>query len=200
MHSRADDPPLQLVERRGVLDSAAVDRRTDSASPLDRCLRALRQPDWPRLAAVALVLGLADWGSQLAGDSVFPGGPLDETAHLATTVLVLWALGRRVGSRLWLPALIASVAIDVDHIPGQLGVDWLTAGTPRPYTHSLTTVLVALLLSAAWPRRRDVFRGVALGLTIHLFRDLAEHGSGVALLWPLSDQPSACRTGCIWRR
>lgn len=139
------------------------------------------------MAAVALVLGLADWGSQLAGDSVFPGGPLDETAHLATTVLVLWALGRRVGSRLWLPALIASVAIDVDHIPGQLGVDWLTAGTPRPYTHSLTTVLVALLLSAAWPRRRDVFRGVALGLTIHLFRDLAEHGSGVALLWPLSD-------------
>jgi len=30
-------------------------------------------------------------------------------------------------------------------------------------------------------------RSIALGLAIHLFRDLAETGSGVAALWPLSD-------------
>lgn len=30
-------------------------------------------------------------------------------------------------------------------------------------------------------------RSIALGLAIHLVRDLAETGSGVAALWPLSD-------------
>jgi hypothetical protein len=149
---------------------------------------AWRYPDRARLAGVALVLLLADGGSQLAGDSVFPGGPLDETAHLATMVLVLWALGPRISPRLWFPALIASVVIDADHIPALLGVDWLTVGTPRPYTHSVTTVLVLLALGATAGRRsRVVWRGAALGLSIHLFRDLAEPGSGVALLWPLSD-------------
>lgn len=118
---------------------------------------------------------------------MFPGGPLDETAHVATTVLVLWALGPRVNPRIWVPAVIASVVIDADHIPGRLGASWLTAGTPRPYTHSVATVLAVLVLSAAGRRRRIVWLGVALGLSIHLFRDLAEPGSGVALLWPLSD-------------
>lgn len=58
------------------------------------------------------------------------------------------------------PALIAWVAIDADPIPGRLGLDGLTVGTPRPYTHSPATVLV-------WP------------------------GTGVALLWPLSDHSFA---------
>jgi membrane-bound metal-dependent hydrolase YbcI (DUF457 family) len=79
------------------------------------------------------------------------------------------------------------VAIDLDHVPDRLGYDFLTQGTPRPYTHSLLTVAVVLLLAACWRRRRDPLMGVALGLAIHFFRDLAEHGSGVALLWPISD-------------
>jgi hypothetical protein len=51
------------------------------------------------LALAVLALGAADWGSQLAGSSFFPGGPLDETAHLFTTLLVVWALGRRASER-----------------------------------------------------------------------------------------------------
>ncbi len=90
-----------------------------------------------RLSAASLALATvgfvaADGGSQLAGSSVFPGGPLDETAHLLTTLLVLWALGPGLSRRFVVPALIASVAIDVDHVPAELGADWLTAGTPRP--------------------------------------------------------------------
>jgi inner membrane protein len=132
------------------------------------------------------VLACADWGSQLAGDSFFPGGPLDEIAHLMTTLLVLWMLGPRVCQCFLVPALIASVAIDLDHVPGRLGIDWLTKGTPRPYTHSLLTVAIVLAVGLVWPRRRRLLIGVAIGLVIHFLRDVGEPGSGVALLWPLS--------------
>ena len=41
----------------------------------------------------AILLGASDWASHLAGDSVLPGGPLDECAHLVTMLLVMWAAG-----------------------------------------------------------------------------------------------------------
>ena len=138
------------------------------------------------LTFAAIVLAAADWGYSLAGDSFVPGGPLDETAHLMTTLLILWALGPRICKRFMVPALIASVAIDADHIPGQLGATWLTAGTPRPYTHSLLTIVVVLAIAAVWRRRRDLVLGIAIGLALHFFRDLAEGDAGVSLLWPVS--------------
>lgn len=80
------------------------------------------------------------------------------------------------------PALFASVLIDLDHVPARLGWRELTEDTPRPYTHSLPTVGVVLLGALLWRRRRDVLLGVAIGLAIHFWRDLSEPGSGVALL------------------
>jgi inner membrane protein len=139
------------------------------------------------LVAATAVLVLADWGQTMAGASFVPGGPLDETAHVLTMLIVLWALGDRVRERLGIAALVASVAIDVDHVPQYLGFDFLTRGTPRPYSHSLLTIAVVLLLAAVWRRRRDCLMGVALGLVVHFWRDLSEAGSGVALLWPFSD-------------
>ena len=147
--------------------------------------RARPRPTLWALTLAAVGLAAADWGSQLAGSSFFPGGPLDESAHLLTTLLVVWALGRTASERLIVPALIASVAIDLDHVPGYLGVGWITAGTPRLYTHSLLMIVV-VLLAAAWRRRRTTLLGVALGLRIHFWRDLAEPASGVSLLWPIS--------------
>ncbi len=145
-------------------------------------------PRPPTLLLTVVGLALADWGSELTGDSVLPGGPLDELAHLLTMVLVLWALGRRVTERFLVPALIASVAIDLDHVPQHLGTNFLTAGTPRPYTHSLLTLVVVLVLAALWRTAggRRVLVGVALGLAVHFWRDLGESGTGVALLWPLT--------------
>ena len=140
------------------------------------------------LALAALIVALADWGSWMAGDSFFPGGPLDEIAHFLTALVVLWALGPRVWQRFLWPALIASVVIDLDHVPGRLGADFLTQGTPRPYTHSLLTIAVMLVAALTFRRRRDVFLGMSLGLAIHFFRDLSEPNSGVALLWPWSDR------------
>lgn len=139
------------------------------------------------LIIAVVILAGADWGTRLAGSTLFPGGPLDEVAHLLTTLLVFWALGSRARARFVVPGLIASVAIDLDHIPDRLGVDWLTVGTPRPYTHSLLTIVVILATAALWRRRRDVLLGVAIGLAIHFFRDMGEGGSGVSLLWPFSD-------------
>ena len=145
-----------------------------------------------RLSARLLVLAviafaLADWGETLAGSSFFPGGPLDETAHVLTMLLVLWALRDRVLDRFGAAALVASVAIDLDHVPQYLGNDFLTRGTPRPYSHSLLTIIVVLIVAVVWRRRRDVFLGIALGLAFHFWRDLSEPGSGVALLWPVTD-------------
>jgi inner membrane protein len=139
------------------------------------------------LLAVVVVFVLADWAYRQVGDSVFPGGPLDELAHLLTTLIVLWALGPRICQRFLIPALVASVAIDLDHVPGELGYDFLTRGTPRPYTHSLLSIVVVLALAALWRLRRDVMLGIAIGLAIHFWRDMAESDAGVSLLWPFSD-------------
>jgi len=138
------------------------------------------------LALAALGLAAVDWGSSHAGSSLVPGGPLDETAHLLTALLVLWALDPHTSERMIIPALVASVAIDLDHVPGELGANWLTAGTPRPYTHSLLTVVAVLAGALAWRRRRDLLLGVAIGLALHLWRDTSESGNGVSLWWPFS--------------
>jgi inner membrane protein len=141
------------------------------------------------LACLALLL-LADWAYiHIGGDSVFPGAPLDEIAHFLTALLLLQLLPARQRVRFAVPALLASVAIDLDHVPQYLGYHFLTAGTSRPYTHSLLTVVVVLTLALALRRRRRLLAGIALGLLLHFFRDLAEgNGSAVSLLWPLSDR------------
>jgi membrane-bound metal-dependent hydrolase YbcI (DUF457 family) len=145
-----------------------------------------------RLSSRSLVLAviafaLADWGNARAGTSFIPGGVFDEIAHVITMLLVLWALSDRIWARFGAAAVVASVAIDLDHIPQYLGYDFLTRGTPRPYSHSLLTIAIVLGVATIWRRRRDVLFGIALGLVFHFWRDLSEPDSGVALLWPVSD-------------
>ena len=160
--------------------------------------RTLARPTPVGLVIVAGLLALSDWASHLAGDSVIPGGPLDECAHLMTMLLALWALGPAITRRFLVGALIASVAIDVDHVPQHLGTQLLTPGHARPYPHSLLTIVVVLGLALAWRRRRSLWLGVALGLVVHFWRDLSEAGPGVSLLWPVSEQlVQPCRTGAM---
>jgi inner membrane protein len=140
------------------------------------------------VVAIVVLLLICDWAYERVHTSVPLAGPLDESAHVLFVALLLLALGRRLGDRLGRAALVASVAIDVDHVPAELGASWLTAGTPRPYTHSVLTLVVVALTVIAWRNRRLEVVGVLLGLTAHFWRDLGETGSGVALLWPLSSQ------------
>jgi membrane-bound metal-dependent hydrolase YbcI (DUF457 family) len=141
---------------------------------------------WP-LLLVGLVLCLdfvADAGSRSTAEI----GALDEPAHLATGILVIFLLIAVVPApptvAFVLAALVASVAIDVDHIPQYLGWNALTEGAPRPYTHGLVTPLALCAMAAVGRGRfRAIALGAALGVCAHLLRDLAT-ANGVALLWP----------------
>jgi inner membrane protein len=107
-------------------------------------------------------------------------GLVDWIGHLATGVVLVALL--RPPRRVVAGILAGSVLIDLDHLPLELGTDILTHGTPRPYTHSLLTLVVVLAVAAAM--RSQLLLGAAIGLAGHLARDL---GSGdVVLLWPLS--------------
>ena len=119
-------------------------------------------------------------------------GFVDEPAHLATCGVLLLAISAIAGGRPPLrfvgAALIATVAIDLDHLPGLLGSHVITAGLPRPYTHSIASVAALLAIAAMLKRdeRRQIALGLAFGVSAHLMRDVAT-GPGVPLLWPLSD-------------
>jgi inner membrane protein len=112
-------------------------------------------------------------------------GPLDEVAHLATAALGLMVAACLVDAprRFYVAALVASVAIDLDHIPLYLGL--LGDGGQRPVTHSLATVVVFAGAAAASSRHRAVLAGAATGLVLHFARDIAEGPPGVRILWPL---------------
>jgi inner membrane protein len=112
-------------------------------------------------------------------------GLLDEPAHLATAWLALAALAPlRTPRGFWPAALVASVAIDVDHVPLYLTDGAFAVDGGRPPVHSLTVVLV--LAALAGVARGQWLLGAAAGMLLHLVRDLAT-GPGVPLLWPLAD-------------
>jgi inner membrane protein len=138
------------------------------------------------VAGLVAVVAVADLLNAALAPPVGPGlAALDDPAHLATAAIALLAFrARRTG--FVAAALVMSVAIDLDHLPRQLGSDVLTSGTTRPYTHSLAGVLFLTLLALAATRRRDIALGVAAGMAAHFLRDIAT-GGGLALFWPLTD-------------
>ena len=136
------------------------------------------------LAAAALAFDATD---RRIPFGVWTTGPVDEVAHLSTAALGLLVLARFIDAprRFYVAALIASVAIDVDHIPLYLGL--LGNQAQRPVTHSLSTVAVFVAAAAASRRHRAVLAGVATGLVLHFARDIAEGYPGVRVFWPLQD-------------
>jgi hypothetical protein len=123
--------------------------------------------------AIALLLLVADQMLLHVGEGWLREGPLDELAHLLTGALVLAALRGVVDRRFAAGLLVMSVLIDIDHVPGLLGVDWITHGTDRPYTHSLLTMAIVGLAAIGWRGRRSLLLGALLGLGAHLARDLS---------------------------
>lgn len=129
------------------------------------------------------------WALSGADTGSLAYGLIDEPAHLATcaVALIVLALAGRTPTRTFIAAaLVASVAIDLDHAPQHLGFDFLTAGTSRPYLHCGLAVLVPLALALVLPRLRPLLLGVAFGFAAHLVRDLVT-GPGIPLALPLSD-------------
>ena len=146
------------------------------------------------LAGVALAFDAAD---RRVSFSVLATGALDEPAHAATGALGLLALSCfiDVPRRFYIAGLIASVAIDLDHIP----LFFFGVGNPeqRPVTHSLATV-TAVVVAAASRRHRAVLLGAAAGLLIHFARDIAEGPPGVRMLWPLSNTAWTASARWFW--
>jgi len=143
---------------------------------------AALQPALPVLCLV-VVLGL----DAVAGSRSWPvplAALLDEPAHLMTAWIVLAAAGSQRVRRVAGWALLGAVAIDLDHVLLYLGWWHVAPDGGRPFTHSLATVVV-LLATAAAPAVRIPALGLAVGVVLHLFRDLGT-GPGVPLWWPLS--------------
>ena len=154
----------------------------DVSARLDRSVSARR--NWtdacassPLLPVLLFVLVVVvDAGRSTRPLSLLLDGVTDEVAHGATAALALLCLYSgstlRRQARLATAALLASVLIDLDHVLLYAGVPHVAANG-RPYSHSGVTVGLLLVLSCAWPRRRMVLRGAALGVTLHLLRDVA---------------------------
>ncbi|MGY1696288.1 MULTISPECIES: metal-dependent hydrolase [unclassified Geodermatophilus] len=142
---------------------------------------------WSRWAPATLLLGVLLLDAvQFARPWPVPVvGLLDEPAHLATAWLGLAALAPRHTPRAaWWAALVAAVAIDLDHVPLYLTDGAFAVDGGRPPTHSLLVVAVSTVLAGAL--RAWWLLGVAAGLVLHLLRDVAT-GPGAALLWPASE-------------
>lgn len=146
---------------------------------------SIRWPGYPVLLA-GLALGF-DAADRRVPFSILYSGLLDEPAHLATGALGLLALSCfiDVPRRFYVAGMIASVAIDLDHVPLYFGL--LGNEDQRPVTHSLATVIVVAGAAVVWRRHRAVLAGVVTGLLIHFARDIAEGPPGVRMLWPIQD-------------
>ena len=178
------NPGRRCGERRA---GARVLRRDGGIVPRMRSavLRLVRWWVGPLLlATTALAFDAAD---RRIPFGVWTTGPVDEVAHLCTAALGLLVLARFVDAprRFYVAALIASVAIDVDHIPMYLGL--LGTRAQRPVTHSLSSVAVFVAAAALSRRHRAVLAGVATGLILHFARDIGEGYPGVRVFWPLQD-------------
>jgi len=149
--------------------------------------RLVRSPALPILLLfIVALLDSARWARRWG---LVMTGVLDEPAHLATAALVILAAcgsGRLLRQRRLIgTALVVSVFIDVDHLPLYAGVTGIAAGG-RPYSHSLSSVAVLMLLGLVCGRRaRPFLVGAVLGVGLHLARDVAS-GPGVPLGWPLN--------------
>ena len=145
-------------------------------------------PDWTRLWAYPMLLaGIAlafDAADRMVPFSVLASGPLDEVAHLAFAAMGMLVLTCLIDlpRRFYVAALIASVAIDLDHIPLYFGL--LGDQGQRPVTHSFGTVIIFAGAAVASRRHRAVFAGIVTGLLLHFARDIAEGPPGVRMLWP----------------
>ena len=110
---------------------------------------------------------------------------LDASAHAFTALMLLGYRGVSNSRRIPVAAALGAVLIDLDHVPGELGYAFLTAGTNRPYSHSLAVLGGLGLVACLLPRRgRSIGLAVWFGIATHLLRDLAT--GGVPLWWPAS--------------
>ena len=149
---------------RHATPSGRPPRGAGNGNPYPGCPVSRRAA--PRRQGVKGALGF-DAADRAVPFSILGTGLLDEVCHLATGALGLLVLACfiDVPRRFYVAGLIASVAIDLDHIPVYLGL--LGNQSQRPVTHSLATVLVFAGAAVVSRRHRAVLAGAVTGLVIH---------------------------------
>ena len=193
-HQRAALGRAELIIRLGRRNIDLTSADAGSADSVDR----VRWSPRATALAVRIVLPLLAAAIALTFDSldrttpfsVWKSGLLDEPSHFAMAALCVLALQRFIPlSRAFvIAALIASVAIDLDHIPIYLGAGWVSpVPGGRPYTHSVATLMVLLVICLATKRGRPAAAGAFFGVVVHLIRDICEGPPGVPLYWPFSE-------------
>lgn len=142
------------------------------------------------LAALGAAFGFVLFADRILGRrevALLVGGALDETAHEATTALLLAGVGAPRDAAFRAGAALGSVALDADHVPHLFGRPITGTESERPFTHSFPAfVLAVAAVALAGGERRRAALGFLCGLASHVFRDLASASGGVPLWWPLS--------------
>lgn len=112
-------------------------------------------------------------------------GIYDETGHLLTALMVAMGV-KAIGMPIPVWSIIIGGAIlDLGHVLIQLDFAEPITGSSRNGTHSLALVTMIALLGFIDRRHANVWLGIAIGASSHLWRDM---GTGlVPLAWPLSD-------------
>jgi membrane-bound metal-dependent hydrolase YbcI (DUF457 family) len=112
-------------------------------------------------------------------------GVYDELGHALTALVAV--IGVRA-LRLPVPAwsvVLGGMILDLGHVPQMLGYASALEGSTRNGSHSLAVVAFLACLGFLDRRHADVWLGIAIGATSHLWRDM---GTGtVPLLWPLRE-------------
>lgn len=114
--------------------------------------------------------------------------------HAAIPLALGTGFGRRaVPKRLLLAGILVSMAPDADVLGFALGVPWGSVYAHRGFTHSIALAAAVALALACFFRAHVPFRRAAgflfVAMASHGILDaFTNGGSGIALLWPFTDE------------
>lgn len=134
---------------------------------------------------IALLVALREIDSPTDYPPLALHGALDVAGHLATALIIAVAVrALRLAIPVW-SLLLGGIVLDFGHVLTDLDVLERLQGSSRNGSHSLAVVATLAVVGLIDRRRANIWLGIAMGATSHLWRDM---GTGtVALLWPLTE-------------
>jgi hypothetical protein len=107
---------------------------------------------------------------------------LDESAHVATTLILLGPVQSPSCLAFPICAMVGSVIVDLDHVPAVLRHHPLRTAEDRPVTHSLPTLGLVYAMTTT-TSAHPAWLGLSVGATSHFIRDIGT--GGLPFLWPV---------------
>jgi membrane-bound metal-dependent hydrolase YbcI (DUF457 family) len=139
------------------------------------------------LLAIAVCLGLIALIREYEPDNATlrVHGAMDVAGHLLTALIAgIGVRALRLPVPLW-AIMLGGVVLDAGHTLNWMGYTNALEGSSRNGSHSLFVVAILACLGFMDQRRANIWLGIAMGATSHLWRDM---GTGtVALMWPITE-------------